>query len=111
VEGVSDHPNILGMVLTLIVPFYIVGAYRARAYWERAAWSAALLASAWAVFLTLSRGAWIGVIAGAMVTAVGVAALSGKWPKEALSRAAFLQKLRDRKSLLTWGLGLLAVPS
>ena len=54
VHGVSDHPNILGMTLVLIIPFYIVAAYRAPSLWERWGAAAALLAAAWAIFLMLS---------------------------------------------------------
>jgi O-antigen ligase/Flp pilus assembly protein TadD len=100
VHGVSDHPNILGMTLVLIVPFYIVAAYRAPSFWERCVWAAALLAAAWAIFLTLSRGAWIGGLAGAALTITAMVLTTQAWPREALRRTDILRRLRQRRSLL-----------
>ncbi len=100
VHGVSDHPNILGMTLVLIIPFYIVAAYRAPSFWERCVWAAALLAAAWAIFLTLSRGAWIGGLAGAAVTIAAMVLTTQAWPREALRRTDILRRLRQRRSLL-----------
>jgi O-antigen ligase/Flp pilus assembly protein TadD len=100
VHGVSDHPNILGMTLVLIIPFYIVAAYRAPSFWERCVWAAALLAAAWAIFLTLSRGAWIGGLAGAAATIAAMVLTTQAWPREALRRTDILRRLRQRRSLL-----------
>jgi O-antigen ligase/Flp pilus assembly protein TadD len=100
VHGVSDHPNILGMTLVLIIPFYVVAAYRSPSRWERWGAAAALLAAAWAVFLTLSRGAWIGALAGAAATIAAVVLTTQAWPREALQRTDILRRLRQRRSLL-----------
>ncbi len=100
VHGVSDHPNILGMTLVLIIPFYIVAAYRSPSLWERWGAAAALLAAAWAVFLTLSRGAWIGGLAGAAATTAAIVLMAQAWPREALRRTDILRRLRERRSLL-----------
>jgi len=108
VHGVSDHPNILGMTLVLIVPFYIVAAYRAPSLWERCVWAAALLAAAWAIFLTLSRGAWIGGLAGAAATIAAMVLTTQAWPREALGRTDILRRLRQRRSLLLLAASLAA---
>jgi len=100
VHGVSDHPNILGMTLVLAIPFYIVAAHRAQSSWERCLWAAALLAAAAAVFFTLSRGAWLGGLAGAAFTVAAVALTTQSWPREALGRTGILSRLRQRRSLL-----------
>ncbi len=99
VHGVSDHPNILGMTLVLIIPFYIVAAYRSPSLWERWGAAVALLAATWAVFLTLSRGAWIGGLAGAAATIAAVVLTTQAWPREALGRTDTLRRLRQRRSL------------
>jgi O-antigen ligase/Flp pilus assembly protein TadD len=108
VHGVSDHPNILGMTLVLIIPFYIVAAYRAPSFWERCVWAAALLAAAWAIFLTLSRGAWIGGLAGAAATIAAMVLTTQAWPREALGRTDILRRLRQRRSLLLLAASLAA---
>lgn len=109
VHGVSDHPNILGMVLTLIIPFYVLAAYRAPYAWERFFWGVALLAAAWAVFLTLSRGAWVGALTGGALTVVAIAVQSaGREREERLRRLS--TALRRRSSLVLAGaLALAAV--
>lgn len=70
VHGVSDHPNILGMTLVLILPFYVTAALRPGLTWERAGAVLGLVAAALAVFLTLSRGAWLGAAVGVGLTVV-----------------------------------------
>ncbi len=73
VHDVSDHPNVLAMLLTLFMPFFAMAAYRSASRWERAGGVVALFAGGWAIFLTLSRGGWAGV-------ATGVAfAIAGGW--------------------------------
>jgi O-antigen ligase/tetratricopeptide (TPR) repeat protein len=78
VEGVSDHPNVLAMVLVLLLPFYALSAYKpVDAWWERALGFIGVLISGWAIFLTLSRGGWIGAIVGiAFVFIAGWATVS-----------------------------------
>jgi O-antigen ligase/tetratricopeptide (TPR) repeat protein len=67
VHNVSDHPNVLAMVLVLAFPFYAVSAYKAEAWWERALGAAGLPVAGWAIFLTLSRGGWIGAVVGTAI--------------------------------------------
>ena len=70
VHDVSDHPNVLAMLLTLVMPLFALSAYRGgRA--ERAFGVAGLLAGGMAIFLTLSRGGWLGVGAGIVFTIAG----------------------------------------
>lgn len=71
VHDVSDHPNVLAMLLTLFMPFFAMSAYRSASPWERAGGCVALLAGGWAIFLTLSRGGWAGVAVGVAFTLVG----------------------------------------
>jgi O-antigen ligase/tetratricopeptide (TPR) repeat protein len=71
VHDVSDHPNVLAMLLTLFMPFFAMAAYRSASRWERAGGFAALFAGGWAVFLTLSRGGWAGVAVGVVITLAG----------------------------------------
>lgn len=71
VHDVSDHPNVLAMILTLVMPFFVLAAYRSQALWERVLGFAGLFAGGWAIFLTLSRGGWAGVAAGAVLTVGG----------------------------------------
>ena len=98
VHGVSDHPNILGMTLVLAMPFYVLGVYRA-SLWLRIFWGVALVAALWAVFLTLSRGAWIGAAVAMMVTVAGIALSVRSWSLRSL-RSAFSTGSRTRALLL-----------
>ena len=99
VHGVSDHPNILGMTLVLAMPFYVLGVYRPASLWLRALWGVMLLAALWAVFLTLSRGAWIGAAVAIIVTVGGLAVTGRSWSIAELRRAA-LAKSRTRALLV-----------
>src|SRR5262245_17103025 len=60
VDDVSDHPNVVAMVLVLALPLYALSAFRPASIWERIAGWAGLFVAGWAMFLTLSRGGWIG---------------------------------------------------
>ncbi|HYM14265.1 MAG TPA: O-antigen ligase family protein [Dehalococcoidia bacterium] len=71
VHDVSDHPNVLAMILALVLPFFALGALR-RDRAERALGIAGLLAGGMAIFLTLSRGGWAGAAAGVAFTVIGV---------------------------------------
>lgn len=71
VHDVSDHPNVLAMLLTLILPFFALAAYQSETRSERIAGSAGLVIGAMALFLTLSRGGWIGAGAGIAFTIGG----------------------------------------
>lgn len=70
VHGVSDHPNMLAMLLTIFMPFFALNAYRASSRIERIAGFAGFAIAALAIFLTLSRGGWLGVFAGTSFTLV-----------------------------------------
>jgi len=68
VHDVSDHPNVLAMLLTLFMPFFALSVFRADSRWERLGGAAGILIGGMAIFLTLSRGGWIGVGAGVVFT-------------------------------------------
>jgi tetratricopeptide (TPR) repeat protein len=70
VHDVSDHPNVLAMLLTLVLPFIALSALRGRTIAERAFGIAALLIGGMAIFLTLSRGGWFGAAVGVSFTAI-----------------------------------------
>jgi tetratricopeptide (TPR) repeat protein len=95
VHGVGDHPNILGMVLVLAIPLFVLEVYRSTSYWLRPFWTMVLLAAAWAVFLTLSRGAWLGAIIAVGVTVGGIIAVRYSWSLRELRRTVPAQ-LRKR---------------
>ena len=81
-HGVSDHPNILAMLLVLIVPFFTLAALRAETPWERTLGIAGLACAAMALFLTLSRGAWIGAAAAVLFTGIGAALTLSAYERE-----------------------------
>jgi tetratricopeptide (TPR) repeat protein len=70
VHDVSDHPNVLAMLLTLFMPFYALAVYRGSLA-ERLGGLAGLVVGGWAIFLTLSRGGWLGVTGGCAFTITG----------------------------------------
>ncbi|HXK34018.1 MAG TPA: O-antigen ligase family protein [Dehalococcoidia bacterium] len=67
VHSVSDHTNVFAMLLVLFGPFLVAGAVRPGYWWERPLALDALFVVGWALFLTLSRGAWMGAVTGAAV--------------------------------------------
>lgn len=71
VHGVGDHPNVVAMLITLIMPFAAITAYRSASRWERLSGWVVLAFGALAIFLTLSRAGWIGVAGGVAFTLVG----------------------------------------
>lgn len=71
VHDVSDHPNVLAMVLTLVLPFFAVSAVRPARGIERWAGVLGLLVGGMAIFLTLSRAGWLGASAGIAIAAAG----------------------------------------
>lgn len=77
VHDVSDHPNMLAMTLVLILPFYVVTAYRGEALWERLAAGLGLVVAALAIFLTESRGAWVGAVAALGLTVAAIVGTGG----------------------------------
>ncbi len=106
VHGVGDHPNILGMTLVLAMPFYVLGVYRPAPRWLRALWALFLFAALWAVFLTLSRGAWIGAAVAIVLTVAGLILAERSWSFADLRQAA-LSKSRTRVLLIAGGVAVL----
>lgn len=82
VHDVSDHPNVLAMLLALFMPFFALAAYRSPAVWERLLGAAALVAGVLAIFLTLSRGGWLGAAAGTLFAVVAGLMTSRAWDRE-----------------------------
>jgi tetratricopeptide (TPR) repeat protein len=71
VHDVSDHPNVLAMVLVLVLPFWALATWRPEAPVDRLIGVAGVVAGAWALFLTLSRGGWLGAGVALVVAAAG----------------------------------------
>jgi putative inorganic carbon (HCO3(-)) transporter len=72
--GLSDHPNILGGVLAFAL--ILLGGAIAIDAVRRAIWPVVIFAlGAAALFLTFSRGAWLGLLAGAIVMIAMLVAL------------------------------------
>jgi O-antigen ligase len=82
VRDVSDHPNVVAMVLVLIMPHYMLSSLRPASWWERALAIAGLIVAGWAIFLTLSRGGWIGVAVGSGFTAVAAWITTSAYQRE-----------------------------
>ena len=82
VHNVSDHPNVLAMILVLLVPFYALSANRPRDWWERLLGVAGLSASGMAIFLTLSRGGWIGAAVAVAFTVVALWVTTSVYQRE-----------------------------
>jgi tetratricopeptide (TPR) repeat protein len=78
VHDVSDHPNVLAMLLTLFMPFFAMAAYRSDKRWERFGGLAGLAVGGMAIFLTLSRGGWFGVAVGVGFT-IAASWLTVRW--------------------------------
>lgn len=71
VHDVSDHTNVLAMIMVLALPFFTLAALRPAAWWERALGIAGFFVAGWALFLTLSRGGWIGAAVAVVFTTAG----------------------------------------
>ncbi len=100
VRDVGDHPNILGAILAMSVPFFFVALFRSFALPLR---SLRVLARVLvvvgggvvllAVFLALSRAAWIGVATGGLTAVVALLAGGGwttvrrLWPRSLRGQA------------------------
>jgi O-antigen ligase/tetratricopeptide (TPR) repeat protein len=67
--GTLGHPNMLGAYLAMTVPLTVWLAARARGSGERVLWALVATASAIVIAATLSRGAWIGLLAGGLAWA------------------------------------------
>lgn len=70
-HDVSDHPNVVAMLMTLVLPFVALSALRGATRWERLAGVVAMLIGGMAIFLTLSRAGWLGAATGIAFTAIG----------------------------------------
>lgn len=70
VHDVSDHPNVLAMILTLALPLFALTAVRGTLV-ERVFGVAGVLIGGMAMFLTLSRGGWLGAGVGVTFTLLG----------------------------------------
>ncbi len=75
-HGVGDHPNILGGIFAMTLPFFLVGLVRGYASVLRVAIGLAILVVLLAMFLTLARASWLGGFGGGAVTVVLLLALT-----------------------------------
>jgi|GEM_PF-383967 len=66
-SSIIGNPNALGSVLVVMIPLALGRMFQTRRWSERIGWVVYLLAGAGLLFLTLSRGAWLGLL-----TALGV---------------------------------------
>lgn len=82
VHDVSDHPNMLAMLLTLFMPFFALSMFRGGSRWERLGGAGAVAAGGIAIFLTLSRAGWLGVFAGVGFTLVAAWLTVRAWDRE-----------------------------
>jgi O-antigen ligase len=67
--GTLGHPNMLGAYLAMTVPLTVWLAIRAQGSGERVLWALVATTSAIVIAATLSRGAWIGLLAGGLAWA------------------------------------------
>ncbi len=67
--GTLGHPNMLGAYLAMTTPLTAWLAIRSRGSGERILWSLVATGSVVVIVATLSRGAWIGLFAGALAWA------------------------------------------
>lgn len=70
VHDVGDHPNILGGILAMSLPFFLVAILRPVHVGLRALLGLGALVVIMATFLTLARSAWLGAGTGILTTAV-----------------------------------------
>ena len=70
VFGTLGHPNVLGAYLAMTVPLMLWLALGSRSTAERVGWGLCVTIAAIVIAATLSRGAWIGLVAGALTWAV-----------------------------------------
>lgn len=93
VHDVGDHPNLLGAIFAMSLPFFLAGVLRTRPAVLRVAIALAGAAVTVALFFALARSAWLGAAAGLAVTAVLLAATPAGierarrlWPETRLAR-------------------------
>lgn len=104
VEGVGNHPNILGGFFAMALPPALALATVSRG-WRRSTLVCAGLLTVVALFFTLSRTAWLAAIAGCSVTAVG--AFSGRWGNVRVNRRAGVAVVVGAGALLIVALAIL----
>ncbi len=68
VHDVGDHPNLLGGILAMALPFFLVGTLRTMIWPVRVLFGLAALVVAAAMFFTLARSGWLGAAAGSATT-------------------------------------------
>jgi O-antigen ligase/tetratricopeptide (TPR) repeat protein len=100
VSGVGDHENLLAMALAMGLPFFLLAIGR-RNWLSRAFGLVGLLIMSLALFLTLSRGGWLGALVGCTVAVVAAAVLYAR--NEGSDRARLLLSGRRRWLLLAGG--------
>jgi len=74
VHDVGDHPNLLGAIFAMSLPFFLAGMLRKLPAVLRVAIALAGAAVSVALFFALARSAWLGAATGLAVTAVLLAA-------------------------------------
>jgi tetratricopeptide (TPR) repeat protein len=87
-HDVGDHPNLLGGILAMSLPFFLVGALRTKVRLLRVLVAVGAGAVLLAVFLSLARSAWLAAAAGGLTTMLllfvgtsgGSALLKRLWP-------------------------------
>jgi O-antigen ligase/tetratricopeptide (TPR) repeat protein len=77
VHNVGDHPNIVGGVLAMGAPLFLIGLVRPHHALLRAAFGLAGLAVLAACFFSLARSAWFGAAVGLIVTLVMLLVATG----------------------------------
>jgi O-antigen ligase len=103
VHDVSDHTNVLAMLLVLAAPFLALTAVRGRTLVERVVAAAALLVAAMALFLTLSRGGWVGAVVGIAFT------LAGTWATLRIAERERAGERIDWRAMLPAGISPTAI--
>ena len=87
-HDVGDHPNLLGGIFAMSLPFFLVGALRTKVRLLRVLVAVGAGAVLLAVFLSLARSAWLAAAAGGLTTMLllffatsgGSALLKRLWP-------------------------------
>ncbi len=72
VHDVGDHPNLLGGILAMTLPFFLVGMLRKMIWPLRALMGLATIVVLLAMFFTLARSSWLGGAAGAFAMALAL---------------------------------------
>ncbi len=67
-HGVGDHPNIVGGIFAMSLPFFVVAFVRAKPWLLRGLLAIALMIVLMATFFTLARSSWLASAGGAAVT-------------------------------------------